>query len=263
MHLKLTGPRVPENETVLARLGFLYCDDSTYRCDVPADASNRLVKAHQAGEIAWDQFSLLWPVFSESELEKAAFLSVWGYPRYGYPQPENTYRSSLYSERTCQTCVGGLKQTGSLKLKSAPKLSAGIAFSLHWERQVMMTTDVYDTLFQDCPEAVKRPVFCGDKMLPNIVQLDSTSKVNLAITATDFREVCRECGLERYHPNPLSDFYAPIDMKKARIALSRQFVGNSANVWWFPLIVDRTIYQRAKVAKVKGLLWSPCRAVPR
>jgi hypothetical protein len=260
MHLKLTGPRVAKNEQVLARLGFSYRDDSTYHCEDPSDASSRLVRAQQAGEIEWDELELLWPVFSALERANASHLMVLAYPKFGYPQPENSYRKQLYSQRTCSKCVAAFSQVGSLKLKSMPKKAKLLAFTLHWEFQLLLSIDAYDALTVGCNEAFKRPVYCGKETSSEIVQLDSKARVDLQVTGRDVRECCEECGVKIYHSNPRSEFYAPVPSPSASICLSRQFCGPSGNLWVYPMIVDQAFYQRALAANVRGLLWHPCRS---
>lgn len=233
--------------------------------DVDADNRVQLVKAEHpwtsAGRLRREEaFRCVDTWYDKEDIDAAPYIRVYGMPRYGWPLPELDFREYVYAEGYCLKCGANPIQIRPYEIKRAPRRIHRHAFELWNTYRLMVTNDVYESIFRplgvDRTEVWKRS---DKKPIAEISQLVINQKIDLELQEFDILETCGVCGSIKYDISPFFGFYRPIGAD-FDIAESKQSFGGG---WLsFPaIVISNAVYKKIVAHGVRGFIFQPCRSV--
>ena len=147
-------------------------------------------------------------VFSEEERQNAEWLEVRSQWHYDYPQPEDRYQATTYSQQDyCPVCGQGLTQISAFRIRKSPTWGKRHFFMLNWiEDELFVDEQAKALLEREFPFLSFREVAnkSGVNTLSDVFQIVIPSMIENSIIEkqNSLRKVikCRCCRKKKYHP---------------------------------------------------------------
>ena len=207
----------------------------------------------------YSAIQLVYPEFSNREIEEAEYVALFAIGNHGYPQPEDDfgYQKITYDDSNyCKKCQCGLVQKAPFKLRGEPKWGKRSGFlQLNW---VWDEYFVHPTIWAEhlkplgvnCREvhSVK-----GTK-LETVVQLD-IPEVDIAHRMEGQpSKQCEACGVVKYKINP--GFFPPLECEcDLPIFKTTDYRGGGAATK--PVIISQIVCAAIRRNELRGLGFTP------